>query len=56
MFFDPVYLLFVAPALLLALWAQMRVKSTYAAAAQMPAPCREPLRRGTFWIRPGCTT
>jgi Zn-dependent membrane protease YugP len=37
-FFDPVYLLYVAPALLLAFWAQMRVKSTYAAAQQMPAP------------------
>jgi hypothetical protein len=32
------YLLFIAPALLLALWAQFRVKSTYAAAAQQPAP------------------
>ena len=32
MFFDPMYFLFLAPALLLALWAQLRVKSTYAAA------------------------
>jgi uncharacterized protein len=32
------YLMFIAPALLLALWAQMRVKSTYAAARQEPAP------------------
>ena len=37
-FFDPMYLLFIAPALLLALWAQMRVKSTYAEAQQIPAP------------------
>src|SRR5476651_806353 len=37
-FFDPMYLLFIAPAMLLALWAQMRVKSTYAEASQMPAP------------------
>jgi uncharacterized protein len=37
-FFDPMYLLYVAPALLLALWAQMRVKLTYAAAQQIPAP------------------
>jgi uncharacterized protein len=37
-FFDPLYLLFIAPALLLALWAQMRVKSTYAEAQQIPAP------------------
>jgi uncharacterized protein len=35
--FDPVYLIFIAPALLLALWAQMRVKATYAAARQEPA-------------------
>jgi Zn-dependent membrane protease YugP len=36
--FDPMYLLYVAPALLLALWAQMRMKITYAEAQQMPAP------------------
>ena len=36
--FDPHYWLLVGPALLLALWAQMRVKSAYAAAQQMPAP------------------
>ena len=38
MFFDLKYLLFVAPALLLALWAQFRIKTTYAVADQMPAP------------------
>jgi Zn-dependent membrane protease YugP len=38
MFFDPVYFLFIMPALLLALWAQMRVKSTYHAAMREPAP------------------
>ncbi len=38
MFFDPVYFLFIGPALLLAFWAQMRVKMTYAAAQQLPAP------------------
>ena len=38
MFFNFEYLLWIAPALLLALWAQLRVKSTYAAAQQMPAP------------------
>ncbi len=36
--FDPMYLVYAAPALLLALWAQMRVKITYAQAQQMPAP------------------
>jgi len=38
MFFDLEYLLWIAPALILGLWAQMRVKVTYAAAQQMPAP------------------
>jgi Zn-dependent membrane protease YugP len=38
MFFDPMYFLFLAPAILLALWAQMRVSSAYAAAQQIPAP------------------
>jgi hypothetical protein len=38
MFFDPVYFLFLAPALLLAMWAQARVHSTYAKAQEIPAP------------------
>lgn len=37
MFFDPVYLLFIAPAVLLGLWAQMRVHSTFAEAQKVPA-------------------
>jgi len=37
-FFDPVYFLFVAPALLLAFWAQYRIHSSYAAAQEVPAP------------------
>jgi Zn-dependent membrane protease YugP len=37
-FFDPRYFLFLAPALALAFWAQMRVRSTYAAARKIPAP------------------
>ncbi|QDV34148.1 zinc metallopeptidase [Tautonia plasticadhaerens] len=32
--FDPIYLLIVGPAMLLALWAQARVKSAYAEASQ----------------------
>jgi Zn-dependent membrane protease YugP len=36
--FDPWYLVYAAPGLLLALWAQMRVKVTYAQAQQMAAP------------------
>jgi len=38
MFMNFEYLLWVAPALLLAAWAQMKVHSTYAAAQQEPAP------------------
>ncbi len=32
------YLLFIAPALILGLWAQMRVKATYAYAQRLAAP------------------
>jgi len=35
--FDPMYFVFIGPALLLGLWAQFRIKSTYAAAGQQPA-------------------
>ncbi len=35
--FDPMYLLFLAPGILLAMWAQWRVQSAYAAASQVPA-------------------
>src|SRR5262245_50387586 len=38
MYFDPAYFLFLAPALLLAAWAQFRVSSAYGRAMQMPAP------------------
>jgi hypothetical protein len=37
-YFDPLYLVFIAPALLLAIWAQYRVRATYAEASQVPAP------------------
>ena len=36
--FDPLYFLMIAPALLLMVWAQMRVKSTFAAAQKVPTP------------------
>ncbi len=36
-FFDPMYLVYVGPAILLALWAQMMVKSAYARAGRIPA-------------------
>lgn len=35
--FSPMYFLFIAPAFLLGLWAQWRVRSTYAVAQQAPA-------------------
>lgn len=38
MIWDPMYLLYVLPAFLLGLWAQLRIKITYSAAQQMPAP------------------
>jgi len=38
MIFDPKYFLIVGPAILLALWAQLMVKSAYARAQQQPAP------------------
>src|SRR5207244_4829821 len=37
MFFDPMYLLFVAPAILLALYAQARVRSAHAEARRIPS-------------------
>jgi Zn-dependent membrane protease YugP len=36
--FDPLYFLFVLPAFLLGLWAQLRIRLSYATAEQMPAP------------------
>jgi Zn-dependent membrane protease YugP len=38
MIFDPWYFVWVAPALLLAFWAQWKVKSSFAAASREPAP------------------
>jgi uncharacterized protein len=35
--FDPMYFVYMAPALLLAAWAQWRVKSAYAEASEIPA-------------------
>lgn len=37
MYLNPVYFLFILPPFLLGLWAQFRIKSTYAAAQQIPA-------------------
>ena len=38
MFFDPWYFLYLAPAFLLAMWAQYRIRVTYADAQRRPAP------------------
>jgi Zn-dependent membrane protease YugP len=38
--FDPMYLLFLAPGILLALWAQFRVKSAFDEASRIPARSR----------------
>jgi Zn-dependent membrane protease YugP len=37
MMFDPMFLLFVSPAILLAMWAQVRVKTAYAQAGRVQA-------------------
>ena len=37
MFFDPVYFIFLGPAILLSLWASIKVKSTFAKYAQVPS-------------------
>jgi len=37
-YFDPMYMLAIAPAMLLAMWAQWRVHASFAAASQEPAP------------------
>jgi len=36
--FNPMYFVFIAPAILLMVWAQYRVKSSYGRAMQIPAP------------------
>ncbi|GJM44360.1 MAG: zinc metallopeptidase [Gemmatimonadota bacterium] len=40
MFFDPIYFVIVGPAMLLALWAQMKVKGAYGTWSQQPASSR----------------
>ena len=37
MFFDPMYFIWIAPAMLLAMWAQWRVKASFEAAYREPA-------------------
>ena len=38
--FDPLYLIMLIPAMLLAGWVQMKVKSAFARASKMPASGR----------------
>ena len=40
MFFDPLYFLIVGPAMLLALWAQIKVKSAYSKWSDVPSSAR----------------
>src|SRR5215212_1769429 len=42
MFFDPMYFVFLLPALVLSMWAQWRVKSTYQKYSQVPNQQRIP--------------
>ena len=49
-FWDPLhynfrYLLWISPALILAVWAQLRISMTYRAAEQQPAPLS-----GATWL------
>lgn len=37
-YFDPRYFIFISPAIILAIWAQLRVKIAYARAQEMAAP------------------
>jgi uncharacterized protein len=37
MFFDPLYFLLIGPAMLLAMWAQLRVKSAFSRGSEIPA-------------------
>lgn len=36
-YFDPMYFVYIGPAILLAMWAEMKVKSAYAKAGRIPA-------------------
>ena len=38
MYFDPLYFIIIAPAVLLGLWAQFRIHAAYGQAQRMPAP------------------
>jgi uncharacterized protein len=38
MIFDPIYFLFIAPAVLLGVWAQFRIQTTYGQAQKLAAP------------------
>ncbi len=53
--FDPLYFMMIAPALLLAVWAQFRIRSAYARAQQQPLAVARPLPV-IFSIRPDYRT
>lgn len=54
MFFDPLYLIMVAPALLLMFWAQSRVHSAFARGAQISAPLTGAQAARLILDRGGC--
>ena len=55
-FFDPMYFVFVGPAILLMLYAQFKVKSAYAAGMQIPAGSPAARRPATSSTRRVCKT
>ncbi len=54
MFFDPLYFLILAPAMLLMLWAQMKVKSSFHQGMQVPAPLSGAAAARHILDRAGC--
>ena len=54
MMFDPRYFLFIAPAIILMMWAQARLKSSYHRAMQIPAPLSGAAAARLILDRAGC--
>lgn len=53
-YFDPLYFIIVAPALLLMMWAQSRVHSAFSRGAQLPAPLNGAQAARLILDRAGC--
>ena len=54
LFFDPLYLLYLAPVMLFAWWAQNKVRSAYAEASRVPA--RMNGASAARYVQQGCIT